>query len=134
YLTEEDAARKLAQRLRQFMVGMGILTAPNLHVSACKGLDLDDPATQDAIILWALDVRCDVLIIDPVRSVTACADQGPRELKPFASFLRRLIRETGCSVWLVHHDVKPVVGQHDSRRRPQRASGGGVFSIADNPI
>jgi len=37
-------------------------------------------------------------------------------------------------LWLVHHDTKPIVGQHDSRRRPQRASGGGVFSIADNPI
>jgi hypothetical protein len=62
------------------------------------------------------------------------ADQGPRELKPFAMFLRKLMRETGCAVLLVHHDVKPLVGKADDRAKPQRASGGGIFSIADSPI
>jgi hypothetical protein len=134
YVTEEDAGRRVADRARLFMAGMGISTIENFHVSACKGLDLDDSGTQDALIAWALSVGCEVMILDPVRSLTACADQGPRELKPFATFLRRFMRETGAAIWLVHHDTKPIVGQHDSRRRPHRASGGGVFSIADNPI
>jgi hypothetical protein len=74
------------------------------------------------------------VVLDPLRSVTETADQGPRELKPFALFLRRFIRETGAVVLIVHHDVKPSANGTDQRRRPQRASGGGIFSIADSPI
>lgn len=56
------------------------------------------------------------------------------ELKPFALFLRRFIRDTGAVVLIVHHDTKPPVTAKDQRHRPQRASGGGIFSIADSPI
>jgi len=73
------------------MAGNGLETIENFYVSASKGLDLDDPVAQDALIAWAISVRCEVLVIDPVRSVTACADQGPRELKPFAMFARRFM-------------------------------------------
>jgi RecA-family ATPase len=69
---------------------------------------------------------------DPLRSLTAAADQA-RELKPIVTFLRRLMRETGCAVLIVHHHTKPGE-KPDQRRRPQRASGGGIFSIADAPI
>jgi hypothetical protein len=37
-------------------------------------------------------------------------------------------------LWLGHHDVKPPRDGTDSRTRPQRASGGGLFSIIDAPI
>ena len=44
------------------------------------------------------------------------------------------MRETG-SIWILgHHDVKPLAGKPDDRPKPQRASGGGIFSIADSPI
>ena len=81
-----------------------------------------------------MPTRAWLVIIDPLRSVTEAADQGPRELKPFALFLRRFIRETAAVVLIVHHDTKPPANATDQRRRPQRASGGGIFSIADSPI
>jgi hypothetical protein len=34
----------------------------------------------------------------------------------------------------VHHDTKPIAGKPDDRAKPQRASGGGIFSIADAPM
>src|SRR5439155_25671723 len=51
-----------------------------------------------------------------------------------ARFLRTLIDETGIVPFLSHHDTKPLVGQRETRQRPQRVSGGGLFSIADAPI
>ena len=44
------------------------------------------------------------------------------------------MRETGSAVVLGHHDTKPIAGKPDERAKPQRASGGGIFSIADAPI
>jgi hypothetical protein len=75
-----------------------------------------------------------VVILDPLRSLTGCVDQGPRELQPFARYLRRLVDATGVVPVLSHHDTKPLVGQRETRQRPQRVSGGAMFSIADAPI
>lgn len=135
YITEEDGWWRVAHRLGQLVQGYGIERAPELlHVSAGKGLNLDTTEWQERIIATAREQGYRLVVIDPLRSVTEAADQGPRELKPFALFLRRFIRETGAVVLIVHHDTKPLANATDQRRRPQRASGGGIFSIADSPI
>jgi hypothetical protein len=135
YITEEDGWWRVTNRLGQLVQGYGLDRAPELlHVSAGKGLNLDTPEWQERIIATAREQGYRLVVIDPLRSVTEAADQGPRELKPFALFLRRFIRETGAVVLIVHHDTKPPAAGADQRRRPQRASGGGIFSIADSPI
>ena len=135
YVTEEDGWWRVAQRFQQLMQGYGLDDAPELlDVSAGRGLNLDLVEWQERIIATARERGYRLVVLDPLRSVTEAADQGPRELKPFAAFLRRFIRETGAVVLIVHHDVKPPTTGTDKRRRPQRASGGGIFSIADSPI
>ena len=133
YVTNEDAARRVAQRFEHFLAGAQLPVPECLHVAAAKGINLDLIEHQDGLIGQTKKHGYRLVTFDPVRSLTACADQGPRELKPFTDFLRRFMRETGAAVLLVHHDTKPQ-NLPDTRRRPQRASGGGVFSIADNPI
>ncbi len=44
------------------------------------------------------------------------------------------MRETGSALTIGHHDTKPLAGTPDTRAKPQRASGGGIFSIADSPV
>ena len=133
YVTEEDSARRVAQRFEQFLAGANLMVPDCLHVAATKGINLDIPEHQDGLIAQTKRHGYRLVTLDPVRSLTACADQGPRELKPFTDFLRRFLRETGAALLLVHHDTKPQ-NLPDNRRRPQRASGGGIFSICDNPI
>ncbi|MBA3884580.1 MAG: AAA family ATPase [Acidobacteria bacterium] len=133
-ITEEDPAIVEKDRYCAFFAGRGQAHPDALHVSIQKAIDLDDPQWQALVIAYVKRHAVQLVVIDPVRASTAMADQGPRELKPFAKFLRRLMRETGCAVLLVHHDVKPLVGKADDRAKPQRASGGGIFSIADSPI
>ena len=125
YVTEEDAPRKVAQRFEQLCIGARLPPPEYLHIAAGKGVDLDVPEHQDGVIEHTKRHGYRIVTLDPVRSLTACADQGPRELKPLTDFLRRFMRETGAALLLVHHDTKP---QHvpDNRRRPQRASGGGI--------
>ena len=49
--------------------------------------------------------------------------------------MRSFQRETGAVLWLNHHETKQPKDQvKDGRDRPQRASGGGLFSIIDCPV
>jgi hypothetical protein len=135
YLTNEDGARRIGDRLSALLRGKGISRIPeNLHLAVHRGVWLDDPDWQRRMMETVRARRLRVLMIDPLRSLTGAVDQGPRELQPFALWLRHLQQETGCVPWLSHHNSKPVAGQRDERRKPHRASGGGLFSIADAPI
>jgi len=135
YVGEEDSERRTWERLRLLLSGRGLNVPPlNLHLSVGHGVDLDDTGWQQHIIEMARKLGLRFLAFDPLRGLTARADQGPAELRPVAHFLRCFQRETGCAVGLVHHDTKPPPGKPDTRTRPQRASGGGIFSIVDAPI
>lgn len=135
FITEEDAAAEVHRRFRCLLAGRSLPVHDlPLLISAGKGIDLDNARWQSEVIDIAVRDEVGLTIIDPLRSVTLAVDQGPRDLAPFARFCRRFIRETGSTLLCVHHDVKPAAGKADDRARPHRASGGGIFSIADAPI
>lgn len=135
-VNNEDGPAPTVARIQSLIAGYGVTDAPeNLHVVVGRGVDLDDPTWQAQIIAEAKRLDVALIVLDPLRSLTACVDQGPAELRPFAAFVRRLVRETGAALLLVHHDVKPSAGgPPDTRRRAQKASGGALFSIVDAPI
>jgi hypothetical protein len=132
YVTGEDAERRIADRVRVLCAGRDCPPPADLHLSARRGVWLDDPAHQRRLLAFVDAVRPVLVVLDPLRSLTAGVDQGPRELQPFARFVRTLADRTACL--LLHHDQKPQAGVPDTRRRPHRASGGGLFSIADAPV
>jgi hypothetical protein len=135
YVTEEDPRHRVAERLQLLMAGRGIQAAPErLALSVGRGLSVDDPATRQRLIAAVRDGSYKLVILDPLRSLTTQCDKGPADLMPLAHFLRDLIRQTGCALLIVHHDTKPQPGIGDARRSPHRASGGGIFSIADAPV
>jgi hypothetical protein len=134
YLTEEDGARRVTDRLRMICAGLGCEPPANLFVAAGSGFSLDDPDSLARLIAFVYGHEIALVIFDPLRSLSGCVDQGPKELRPLTLALRSLMRETGCTIFAVHHDSKPLAIGVDGRRRPQRASGGAVFSIADSPI
>lgn len=134
YCTEEDPELETRDRFGCLFAGRGEAPSDLLHVTIQKSLNLDDPTWQNRMIEYALREAIKLSIIDPIRAASAAVDQGPREVRPLALFLREFMRATGSAVLLVHHDTKPIAGKADDRARPQRASGGGIFSIADAPI
>lgn len=135
YLTEEDPPVKILERLRALLAGRGLTEAPDrLLLSVKQGWNLDDPDHQGRLLHFLQSQRIEVLIIDPLRSVTGATDKTYVELRPFILFLRRLQRETGVVLILTHHDTKPQPGTIDTREGPQRMSGGGLFSVVDAPI
>jgi hypothetical protein len=133
YVTEEDDAGAVLGHLNAFTGGAA--SRPGqipLYLSACRGITLDHPRTQDRILRELAVCQPALVILEPLRSLTAAVDQGPRELQPLTQFLRRIIRETGAAVLIGHHAVKTVAG-HDGRRGAQRVSGGGLVSISEAP-
>jgi hypothetical protein len=135
YVTNEDAWHVVGKRLDALMRGRGLSKLPaEFGFAIHSGVWLDDPAWQARLIARVRAAGYRVVLLDPLRSLTACVDQGPRELQPLARYLRRLMDETGAVPGLSHHDTKPLQGQKETRQRPHRVSGGGIFSIADAPI
>ena len=128
-VSNEDAEHRYADRARMLLAGRGVFSAPDtIHFIVGLGCNLDDPSWQARLITEAKRLGAELIILDPLRSLTSAVDQGPSELQPLASYLRRLVRETGAALLAVHHDTKPPAGIADTRRRAQRASGGAIFS------
>lgn len=135
YVTNEDGAGKVSDRLRGLLAGRGFSEIPEgLRLVVGKGVWLDDDEWRRRLLDEVRQFEIDLVILDPLRSLTAAVDQGPREVQPFGNYLRRLIGETGCGVLCAHHDTKPQAGVSETRRRAQRASGGGLFGYMDAPI
>jgi hypothetical protein len=133
YFTEEDLAGFVLQHLDAFSGGRASKGELPIYLSARKGITLDDPRTQDRIIRETEMVAADMVVMEPLRPLTECVDQGPRELRPFQQFARRLMRATGAALLLGHHEVKRAAGQ-DNRGGNQRISGGGLASITECPL
>jgi hypothetical protein len=131
YITEEDHEGAVWEHLDAFADGHAAELP--IYLSACRGLSLDDPTTQDRLIRQSLMTGAKLIVVEPLRSLTSCVDRTPGELHPFAQFIRRWTRETGAAFLLGHHAVKPQAGA-DGRRGAQRISGGGLFSICESPI
>jgi len=135
YITEEDPEVETRDRFQCLSTGRPETPlSDTLHISIQKAIAFDDLTWQRRMIEYANDERIALTIVDPIRASSEAVDQGPRELRPLAAFLRTYMRKTGSGLGLGHHDVKPLAGKADDRAKPQRASGGGIFSIADAPI
>jgi len=134
FLTEEDSERTIRDRFVWLFAGADQSWPETLYVSPQRGISLDDAAWQKRILTTVADEQLQLMFVDPVRASSVAVDQGPRELAPLIRFLRVVMRTTGCAIVLSHHDVKPPAGKPDDRARPQRASGGGIFSVAIAPI
>jgi hypothetical protein len=135
YVTEEDPEIECRDRLESLFGGRDQSVFPDcFHLSIQRSIAFDDPAWQTSMIRYAINNGIRVFAVDPVRASSKAVDQGPREIAPLAAFLRKFMRETGAVVIVGHHDTKPQAATADNRAKPQRASGGGIFSIADAPI
>lgn len=135
YLSQEDSARQVRLRVKRFLEGRGISSfPPTLHFAVHKGIDLENPEWQSRLIedIRAFGFR--LVAFDPIRRFSPNVDKGPAEVRNVTAFLRRICVETGASVYIVHHDVKPSAQGPDSRRRSQKASGGDWFAASECPI
>lgn len=133
YVTNEDGERRVFDRINRFLLGRQEPWPVALKLAIRKSVWLDDDPWQTRLVQAVKDHGIRLVILDPLRSLTACVDAGPRELQPFALFARRLMTATGAALLGVHHDQKTQAGVKDTRRLPNKASGGGIFSIADHP-
>lgn len=134
FVTNEDSARRLGGRIAAMCRARELVLEPGLiGVSAHRGVWMDDTSWQQRVEQAIVTRGYRLVACDPLRSVTGCVDQGPREFQPFALASRRIV-QAGAAVAWGHHDGKPSVGQADTRRRGHRASGGGIVSAADCPV
>lgn len=141
YFTEEDPAELLSHRIAGMLAGRAPaatfddLPRDNFQLVVQRGLEFDSQEGRDTILREIRRRTPDIVAFDPLRGFSGKVDQGPAELRPVVRFLRYIRRETTAkTLILIHHDTKKPRDGKDSRSRPERASGGGIFSISDTPI
>ena len=135
YVSEEDPEHEIKERAEGIARAHHLGAIPDdLILAVRKGVALDDDEWRARLLLAIAAMRVRLVVFDPVRALTDCVDGGPRDLKPFADFVRRIRRETRAAILLSHHDTKPNAKGEDTRDHAQQASGGGIFSISDAPI
>jgi hypothetical protein len=134
YSSQEDAARDVRIRAKALLAGRKIQTMPEtLAFSVHKGINLDSREWQQALIRDILKYGFQLFILDPIRRYSPGVDKGPAEVRQITAFLRRICVETGATVKINHHDVKPSTDNRDERRRSHKASGGDWFAAAECP-
>lgn len=135
YSSQEDGAPLVRARVKALLTGRGISGNPDtLTFAVHKNIDLDSEVWQAQLLADIPAIGAQLLVLDPVRRFAADADKGPAEVRRITAFLRKIVTETGCTVLIVHHDVKPPATGKDERRRAHRASGGDWFASCECPI
>jgi hypothetical protein len=136
YCTEEDAERRVHDRIGGLLRGRGIDAIPEtLFVSVGRRVPFDDGKWLAEIEKAIRRESIRVVIFDPLVLFSAKVGTTAAEFQAVNLFLRRLALETKCAVIVVHHDTKPLAGiARDTRDPAQRASGGGIFAAMDSPI
>lgn len=130
----EDGSVVVRDRIRSLLRGRGVEEMPlSLRHAIHRGVSLDDQERRHQILREIDHHHVGLLVLDPLRSLTGAVDQGPSEFHEVGQFLRT-VAERGIGLVLVHHDTKARAGVRETRRRAERASGGGLFSACDSPI
>jgi hypothetical protein len=134
YVQEEDPRPLTRARLRALLAKRCPFPPGTLHVAVRRGISLDDPGWVERLVadIKRLDVK--LLVLDAARRLSARTDEGPSKVREVVAVLRRIVTTTGCSLIVVHHDVKPPQNGQDTRRRSQRASGGDWFAGCECPV
>ena len=134
YVQEEDSRPLTRQRLRRIVHERCAEPPSRCYVAVRRGINLDDPA-------WIARLTADIrhreirlVILDAARRLSRKTDEGPVKVSELMAALRGITRETGASLVIVHHDVKPARDGQDQRRRSQRASGGDWFAACECPV
>jgi AAA domain len=134
YIQEEDPRPLTKKRIRALLEGRGCTPPDLVHVAVRRGINLDDAAWITRLITDIRRLGIKLLILDAARRLSAKTDEGPAKVRELVAALRRLVTETGVTIVIVHHDVKPPQTNQDQRRRSQRASGGDWFAAAECPV
>jgi hypothetical protein len=135
YVTNEDSPFRVAQRVAAVLAGHGITAdPPDLHFMVHTIPSLDDMDGRDQVEAEVRRWGCKTVMLDTLRTLTACVDKGPNEFQPLGMWMRHLVTSTGVVCISSHHDAKPPQRDDDKRSRSQRVSGGGIFSASDAPI
>jgi len=133
YLTQEDPERYVRARFKRLLAAREMGWPETLFLSVHKGIRLDDEAWHEAIIRMVEDRGIGLVYFDPARRFDRRADKGPSDVSEVTGFLRRLVVETGASVNVVHHNVKPI-GERSRLSGAHLASGGDWFAASDCPV
>jgi len=134
YIQEEDGRNLTRPRLRALVRARCGEAVPDMQVAVRRGVNLDDPAWVAQIVADCLRLGTMLLILDAARRLSSKTDEGPAKVRELTAVLRRIVTETGASIIIVHHDVKPASNGQDQRRRSQRASGGDWFAVCECPV
>lgn len=147
YVTEEDSERRTNYRFDLIEAGtkthhgQGALFPPvvlppgMLYPLVRQGFTLDAAADRDLLLADLGDLGIEVVIFEPIRSLTGLAEKTATEFKPIQDWMRRVQRETVCKTFAFGHhwrkNYAKTASEQNTEELSNMASGGALYSISD---
>lgn len=133
YVTEEDSERLIYERRDKLLRGAagGPLSGTNnLQYLIKRGISLDSDPDRSALLACIDRGGFQVVIFEPMRTLTTAAEGTAADFKPIADWMRHLQSATACkAIGMGAHWRKPSKSQAGGRS--ESLSGGALFSFSD---
>jgi hypothetical protein len=134
YLSQEDPAHVVRERIRAILADKCLDPPENLSVGIHQGINLDSDISRNYLRSIVKGECYQLLFVDPIRRFTSNADKGPSEVTPITTFLRKLCVELDVTTGIIHHNTKPPAINGSGRKDSYNASGGDWFASCECPI
>lgn len=108
------------RRIKRLAGAMGIKKSDlgdRFHILNARGLGITGPEGLEKITPRLLELRPDVIAIDPLYKLTIGAENTAEDSKIILNAFDVLAEKTGAAVLFVHHDPKGSPGDRDIRDR-----------------
>lgn len=132
-VSAEDPADVVLMRLQAFVQGHGWdarAVLEGVHIIADPEASLGDARWQQHIAREAARVGAAFVVLDPLADLLDGDENSNSELRPIVKYLRRLGRETGAAIGVVHHAGKASA----DKRTLDRVRGASALASAARTI
>jgi len=132
-ISAEDSLDVVLMRLNAFVVGHQwdrTTVLSNIHLFTTTEVTLSSMSWQNHIISETKRIGAGYVVLDPFAELIDGDENSNSEIRPIVKFLRRLGRETGAAVNVVHHAGK----QGQDKRALDRIRGASALPSAARSI
>jgi hypothetical protein len=124
YIDEDGQLAESRRRVQRLSCGREIKELAGLgHVSP-RGLQIDNPRDYESIATTALHLKAGLIVLDALVALHGAEESDNSRMKVIMrGHVRRLMRDTGAGILLLHHLAKPSESNWGSYLHRARGAG-----------
>lgn len=141
YINEEMGRAMMGDRLRKLVYSeryrdseIDQALAERIFFIDDARLDLKTPESRRALVDLIAERDVKLAVFDSLSMVWSGDENSNSEVGVLYRYLREMVQETGCSLWLIHHPAKPSKERQGVDPKFQVRGAGQIIQQADSAI